>query len=816
MRKHVLFLLLVFCFVLGFAPATAHAEEGEKLGGSYNYIIGTTEGTSSTEVPNCLIDGETDTKWCVTNFENAFIIFETKSAVTVNGYVITTGGDNSGNPGRNPKSWTLYGCNDYNPETSIGNWKEIHEVTNDTVLEDENYTDYYFDFEGNSQAYKYYKLEITAIQGGNVMQMSEFELTYCEKHNWKLSKKINRGCSTEGYTEKKCSVCGHTKITERQSPLGHNFDENGKCIRCEKTRKELYTFDIKDGKIEIRDDINGRIKVRYVSGGNVIYSENYINPAETITVTGTTTENELHVYAKTSVKIKAENLNINTSGKNIGAYAFLVAVTDNKANVTLILEGNNSFIGEKAGITVDAGRSLTIEGEGSLSADGSWGGAAGIGGEESGHAGGNITIQGNVKISAGIIGDGSGASGSTFTIGEGNPIIIASSISDQTGKKEGNWKGLIFEGGQGKIYGPTFTLSSNFTVEAGKTLEIGEGQSLVIPKGITLTNEGTIVNKGKLGVLVGASFENTEAGTFVDGKNQSIPIEDVKKYYPLTVNDGSAEGDVISNNGKLYAKEGSEVTLKYTVPTGYKFLNWTSEPKDVEITNSSFKMPASGVTVTANMEKIPETNNNSGTNKTPEANKAPESTNIPAQSTTALRLQGTAAKTSIKMKWNAIPEADGYVIYGNNCSQKTVKQIGVVTGKTLSWTQKKLKKNSQNHYIVKAYKVVDGKQYFIQTSNEIHLVTKGGKYTNVKKLKSSASKVTLKKGKKKALKIKQTYAEKNKTLVKHMKSLSYTTSDKTVATVTKKGVVKAKGKGSCYIFITANSGVYTKVKVTVK
>ena len=32
----------------------------------------------------------------------------------------------------------------------------------------------------------------------------------------------------------------------------------------------------------------------------------------------------------------------------------------------------------------------------------------------------------------------------------------------------------------------------------------------------------------------------------------------------------------------------------------------------------------------------------------------------------------------------------------------------------------------------------------------------------------------------------------------------------------KKGVIKAKGKGSCYIYITANSGVYTKVKVTVK
>ncbi|MDD7113786.1 MAG: hypothetical protein PUH88_04870, partial [Lachnospiraceae bacterium] len=68
----------------------------------------------------------------------------------------------------------------------------------------------------------------------------------------------------------------------------------------------------------------------------------------------------------------------------------------------------------------------------------------------------------------------------------------------------------------------------------------------------------------------------------------------------------------------------------------------------------------------------------------------------------------------------------------------------------------------------------------------------------------------------KTLKIKQTYVEKNKKLVTHMKPLTYTTSDKKVATVTKKGVIKAKGKGSCYIYITAFSGVYTRVKVTVK
>lgn len=807
MRKHILYLVLVFCFVLGFASVTVHAAKVET---SYTCLKGTNDTSSLAEGPEMIFDGKYDTKWCVPNFENAYIIFSTQSPVKVDGYAITTGSDSGAYKGRNPRDWKLYGCNEFDGNRYSKKWVEIHTVTNDVVLEDTNEQTYNFVFDGKEVPYRYYKLEITALQGSDVMQMSEFELTYCQ-HQWdeETSTTTPRTCTTAGYTETTCVKCNHKRITEKLIPYGHDFSENGECTRCYQTREKLYTFDVKDGKIEIRDDINGRIKVLYVTGTRP--SEGYIDPNETITVTGNTDTNELHVYTQTPIKIKASGLSIDRSGTQ-GSYAFLCSGN----NVTLILEGENQFRANKAGITVDEGRSLKIEGNGSLEAHGGYGpnsnGGAGIGGEESGYAGGNITIQGNVKIIADSGSYGAGIGDSTnvtnsktsLTIGDGNPIIIASSISDHS--NIANWKGLIFEGltnsvgsfngkYNGKMYGTTFNLSRDLAVESGNTLEIGAGKSLVIPEGKTLTNNGNIVNNGNL--IVDGQFVNN--GTSVDEEGNSV---DVKPYYPLTVINGSPEGDIITNNGKSYAKAGSKITLKYTAPTGYKLSNWTSN--DVKVTQSSFIMPASGVTVTANLEKIPE------------ANKAPESTNIPAQSTTALRLQGTAAKTSIKMKWNAVPEADGYVIYGNNCSQKTVKQIGVVTGKTLSWTQKKLKKNSQNHYIVKAYKVVDGKQFFIQTSNEIHLVTKGGKYTNVKKLKSSASKVTLKKGKKKALKIKQTYAEKNKTLVKHMKSLSYTTSDQTVATVTKKGVVKAKGKGSCYIYITANSGVYTKVKVTVK
>lgn len=240
MRKHILYFVLVFCFVLGFAPATAHAEEVEK---TYTYLNGT-PGTNDNEGPDKLFDGESDTKWCVTDFENAYIIFSTKTPVNVNGYAITTGGDSNTNRGRNPRDWTLYGCNDYNQETGSGSWYEIHNVINDTVLEDTSATPYNFAFDGNDKLYQYYKLEITALQGSDVMQMSEFELTCCE-HKWNALKTTYRTCTTAGYIERTCSKCNGTKITDMQNPYGHNFSgENGKCTRCDKTREELYSFDI--------------------------------------------------------------------------------------------------------------------------------------------------------------------------------------------------------------------------------------------------------------------------------------------------------------------------------------------------------------------------------------------------------------------------------------------------------------------------------------------------------------------------------------------------------------------------------------------
>ena len=142
MKKRIISIMLTLCMVLAFMPQMVFAAGA---GNPYTLKEGT-NGTVETEGPSSLLDGNSGTKWCVTNFSRAYIIFSTDSPVNVNGYSITTGNDNAENPGRNPKNWTLYGCNDYT-KNGTGTWNTIHSVTNDTILRDEDKSTYSFEFD---------------------------------------------------------------------------------------------------------------------------------------------------------------------------------------------------------------------------------------------------------------------------------------------------------------------------------------------------------------------------------------------------------------------------------------------------------------------------------------------------------------------------------------------------------------------------------------------------------------------------------------------------------------------------------------------
>lgn len=170
-----------------------------------------------------------------------------------------------------------------------------------------------------------------------------------------------------------------------------------------------------------------------------------------------------------------------------------------------------------------------------------------------------------------------------------------------------------------------------------------------------------------------------------------------------------------------------------------------------------------------------------------------------------------AAKTSEKISWSKVKDAAKYVVYGAETGKNNKYAKVAETTKTNA-TQKKLKKGKQYSYMVVALDK-DGK--VISASKTIKVVTTGGKYTNVKKIKlSSKKKVSLKKGK--TSKIKAKAVKKSKKLKLKSSKLTYVSSNTKVATVSSKGKITAKKKGSCTITIYAENGVKKTVKVKVK
>ena len=168
-------------------------------------------------------------------------------------------------------------------------------------------------------------------------------------------------------------------------------------------------------------------------------------------------------------------------------------------------------------------------------------------------------------------------------------------------------------------------------------------------------------------------------------------------------------------------------------------------------------------------------------------------------------------KKSVKLKWNKIKGADGYLIYANKCGKNNKVQLTAEVKNKTSYTHKSLKKGTYYKYIVLAYKVVDGTKVTMAASKTIHAATKGGKYGNATSLKAK-SKVRLKR--KASVKLKVT--QKSSKKVKKHRKISYVSTNTAIATVNSKGKIKAVGKGNCYVYAYAQNGVYKKVKVTVK
>ncbi len=171
-------------------------------------------------------------------------------------------------------------------------------------------------------------------------------------------------------------------------------------------------------------------------------------------------------------------------------------------------------------------------------------------------------------------------------------------------------------------------------------------------------------------------------------------------------------------------------------------------------------------------------------------------------------------KNSVTVKWNKVKNADGYIIYGAKCGAKSkYKVLKVVSSKTTSYTQKKLKKGTYYKYNIVAFKNINGAKVTTAVSKKVHATTLGGKYGVAKSVKVNKTKATIKKGK--TFKIKASEIKKDKTIKRH-RAVCYESSNTAVATVNAKGKVKGVKKGKCTIYVYAQNGVYKTVNITVK
>ncbi|MBQ2520335.1 MAG: hypothetical protein II540_03500, partial [Paludibacteraceae bacterium] len=98
--------------------------------------------------------------------------FQASTAINITGYILTTGNDSGSNSGRNPKNWVIKA-----KLNASDAWTTIATVTDDDVMENADFKDFAF-YLDQPGTYQYFRFEILANQGANVMQLCELRLTY--------------------------------------------------------------------------------------------------------------------------------------------------------------------------------------------------------------------------------------------------------------------------------------------------------------------------------------------------------------------------------------------------------------------------------------------------------------------------------------------------------------------------------------------------------------------------------------------------------------------------------------------------------------
>ena len=197
-----------------------------------------------------------------------------------------------------------------------------------------------------------------------------------------------------------------------------------------------------------------------------------------------------------------------------------------------------------------------------------------------------------------------------------------------------------------------------------------------------------------------------------------------------------------------------------------------------------------------------------------------------------LLAKGKGGDKQIYLDWLPVKGADGYDLYWSYCDGKhNFKRFATVNKNKKKYTFKKytvikngkkktyftrLDNDKKYKFFVTAYKIKNGKKIHLAKSNYLHVAMKQSDMTNAKKVLVNKSKVSLSPKETFKIKARIKYERWWRKPVDHVKMFRYFSTNKKVVKVTRTGTIKAKGKGTCYVYVIANNGAYKKIKITVK
>ena len=286
--------------------------------------------------------------------------------------------------------------------------------------------------------------------------------------------------------------------------------------------------------------------------------------------------------------------------------------------------------------------------------------------------------------------------------------------------------------------------------------------------------------------------------------------------------------------GKFFSDEAGKNEIEKdswaTPATGHKWSEptWTWTGNDARgysaatakfvCANDSAHVESAKATISVKVKRA--TARNSGTITYTAKATGPDGTTYTAEKVVVVAptlMKVTVKGKKVKASWAKNSQADGYYIHFGNCKASAKKAYTSTKGSAGTYV-KKVKQNGYYKVFAKAYKMINGKTYVVSKSFAVHVrVGASAKANATKVVVSSSKKLTLAKGGKAKVKAKvKTKAGKTLLYKNHCAKVRFATTDKAIATVSKKGAIKAQGTGACTIYVVAPNGLRKAVKVTVR